>query len=421
MQINILWFSSLILSLTTVIIGIVSLQWLREHQRYTEPLTSKQALAIFHLRAASLKKWHVPHILNFLPLLLQAAVVLFFAGLVEFLLSLNRMVAIPAILLMGLSVLFLVATTILPTIQLFAPNLFLLSGDKMPTQCIYKSPQSWIFRRIFLVGIHIPVLIRRYLVHLQWPAPIITASRNLRNLVAGIWRISFDQYHSHNAVAAKLDTGYTQLNWVDLDLSWLRIREEWYLAKIGKTVAEFTETIDPTYDLVHAIVSSANEHSVRQDVFAATYHAYAETCDALIQYSDQTLPVDKFAESAIRTRVNILQSSSPPFDSVYFKREGVSLRVVRDEMLLLFLSSPGVEKNSSSLHQMHKTELVTRMWIYNFYRRTMSMQDTLPDLIYLSSTFARIRGEDVSEMPRPFFEGIYLFSSRVICGPLTQA
>ena len=127
--------------------------------RYTEPLTSKQALAIFHLRAASSKKWHVPHILNFLPLLLQAAVVLFFAGLVEFLLSLNRMVAIPAILLMGLSVLFLVATTILPTIQLFSPNLFVLSGDSMPTQCIYKSPQSWVFRRIFLIGIHIPVFI----------------------------------------------------------------------------------------------------------------------------------------------------------------------------------------------------------------------------------------------------------------------
>ncbi|KJA21349.1 hypothetical protein HYPSUDRAFT_744124 [Hypholoma sublateritium FD-334 SS-4] len=157
-QINIFWFSSLILSLTTVIIGIVSLQWLREHQRYTEPLTSKQALAIFHLRAASLKKWHVPHIFSFLPLLLQAAVILFFAGLVEFLLSLNRMVVIPAILLMGLSILFLIATTILPTLQLLAANIFVLSNGSLPSQCAYKSPQSWIFRRIFLIGTHIPVL-----------------------------------------------------------------------------------------------------------------------------------------------------------------------------------------------------------------------------------------------------------------------
>ncbi|KIM35358.1 hypothetical protein M413DRAFT_56484, partial [Hebeloma cylindrosporum] len=32
-RINALWFASLVLSLTTVLVGIISLQWLREHQR----------------------------------------------------------------------------------------------------------------------------------------------------------------------------------------------------------------------------------------------------------------------------------------------------------------------------------------------------------------------------------------------------
>ncbi|KIM43427.1 hypothetical protein M413DRAFT_68915, partial [Hebeloma cylindrosporum] len=32
-RINTLWFASLVLSLTTVLVGIVSLQWIREHQR----------------------------------------------------------------------------------------------------------------------------------------------------------------------------------------------------------------------------------------------------------------------------------------------------------------------------------------------------------------------------------------------------
>ncbi|KIM35348.1 hypothetical protein M413DRAFT_51356, partial [Hebeloma cylindrosporum] len=32
-RINALWFTSLVLSLTTVLVGIISLQWLREHQR----------------------------------------------------------------------------------------------------------------------------------------------------------------------------------------------------------------------------------------------------------------------------------------------------------------------------------------------------------------------------------------------------
>ncbi|KDR65872.1 hypothetical protein GALMADRAFT_81406, partial [Galerina marginata CBS 339.88] len=34
-RVNIFWFLSLVLSLTTVLVGIVSLQWIREHQKYT--------------------------------------------------------------------------------------------------------------------------------------------------------------------------------------------------------------------------------------------------------------------------------------------------------------------------------------------------------------------------------------------------
>ncbi|KAF9485609.1 hypothetical protein BDN70DRAFT_795525, partial [Pholiota conissans] len=141
-HINIFWFSSLILSLTTVIIGIVSLQWLREHQRYTEPLTSKQALAVFHLRSTALKKWGISHIFTTLPLILQAAVVLFFIGLGEFLFVLSPTVAIPAFVLIGLPVMFLIATTILPTIQLFFTAFRLSFDSSIPTQCAYKSPQS---------------------------------------------------------------------------------------------------------------------------------------------------------------------------------------------------------------------------------------------------------------------------------------
>lgn len=404
MQINILWFSSLILSLTTVIIGIVSLQWLREHQRYTEPLTSKQALAVFHLRAASLKKWHLPHVFSFLPLLLQAAVILFFAGLVEFLLSLNRMVAIPATLLMGLSILFLIATTILPTLQLFTANLFALSDDSIPTQCAYKSPQSWIFRRIFLIGTHIPVCSYRYLKRLQWPASMITASRSVRSIAAGIWTIALREPQSHNSFAANVNVGHSQRNWIDLDLSWLRIRDAYYLGKAGETVAEFTENIDPTYDLIHAIVSSANEHSFQEDVFAATYHAYADICDSLVHYGeDRTSAVDDdLAESVIRARLTILQSSfPPPFRSAYLGREGVNPRTIRDETLLLFLSSPGTKNNSSLLHRpagMYRMELVTRMLIYNFFRRSVSLQDIVPDPMYFS-LFAQIKGEDESLPP----------------------
>ncbi|KDR70458.1 hypothetical protein GALMADRAFT_17807, partial [Galerina marginata CBS 339.88] len=84
-RINVFWFISLVLSLTTVLVGIVSLQWLREHQQYPKALSSKQVFALFNMRAEGLEAWYVPQVFSALPLLLQVALVLFLVGLVDFL------------------------------------------------------------------------------------------------------------------------------------------------------------------------------------------------------------------------------------------------------------------------------------------------------------------------------------------------
>ena len=78
-RINVLWFISLVLSLTTALIGIVSLQWLREHRRYPNTLSSRDKFAIFNMRKEGLTAWYVPQIISSLPVLLQLALVLFFA------------------------------------------------------------------------------------------------------------------------------------------------------------------------------------------------------------------------------------------------------------------------------------------------------------------------------------------------------
>ncbi|KAF8164663.1 hypothetical protein BJ912DRAFT_863622, partial [Pholiota molesta] len=78
-RINILWFISLILSLTIVLVGTISLQWLREHQSYPD-VSSKEKLAIFHMRAEALDVWFVPQIFSALPVLLQVALALFLGG-----------------------------------------------------------------------------------------------------------------------------------------------------------------------------------------------------------------------------------------------------------------------------------------------------------------------------------------------------
>ena len=82
-QLNYLWFSSLILSLVTASFGMLVKQWLREY------LSGNFALGRSHLRLRFFRyigmvKWRVFQIASLLPLLLQLALALFFAGLCIF-------------------------------------------------------------------------------------------------------------------------------------------------------------------------------------------------------------------------------------------------------------------------------------------------------------------------------------------------
>ncbi|KAF9484152.1 hypothetical protein BDN70DRAFT_180815 [Pholiota conissans] len=78
-RINVCWFISLILSPTTVLVGTIALQWLREHQLYVG-YSGKEKLAILHMRREAAEAWFLPQVFAMLPLLLQAALVLFLIG-----------------------------------------------------------------------------------------------------------------------------------------------------------------------------------------------------------------------------------------------------------------------------------------------------------------------------------------------------
>ncbi|KAF9045234.1 hypothetical protein BJ165DRAFT_1329004, partial [Panaeolus papilionaceus] len=141
---NLCWFSSLVLSLIVVLVGTVALQWLREFQRYPSSSSFKKTFATRNLRAESFEHWYAPQIIAGLPQILQLAVILFFIGLMDLLLQLNQVVAVPVILLAGLAMVFQAVTTVLPTIQSFW--LINKSGfSEPPLHCPYKSPQSWAF------------------------------------------------------------------------------------------------------------------------------------------------------------------------------------------------------------------------------------------------------------------------------------
>ncbi|KAI0695535.1 hypothetical protein BC835DRAFT_946113 [Cytidiella melzeri] len=82
-RVNVLWFSSLIISLTTASFGMLVKQWLREYLAVENP--SPQArLRIRHFREPELTRWAVFEIAAVLPVLLQLSLGLFFIGLCYF-------------------------------------------------------------------------------------------------------------------------------------------------------------------------------------------------------------------------------------------------------------------------------------------------------------------------------------------------
>ncbi|OSD01205.1 hypothetical protein PYCCODRAFT_1337545, partial [Trametes coccinea BRFM310] len=123
---NTLWFSSLICSLSSASLGMMIKQWLHETEVGLSG-TSRDTARLRQLRLDSLEKWHVGVIVATLPVLLQIASALFFAGLLIFLWTLHPVVAKVASAIVALDVFFVLVTLLAPA----------LSED-----CPYRSLQS---------------------------------------------------------------------------------------------------------------------------------------------------------------------------------------------------------------------------------------------------------------------------------------
>ncbi|KAI0785246.1 hypothetical protein C8Q75DRAFT_776544 [Abortiporus biennis] len=128
-RINTLWFTSLVFSLISALLGILAKQWLRRYISHTSS-APREAIQIRQHRYNGLIKWRMIEIVGWLPVLLEIAVVLFFVGLIEFLWQLDRIVASIVTSFIGLSLLFFAITTIAPAFS---------------TNCPFKSPQAFGF------------------------------------------------------------------------------------------------------------------------------------------------------------------------------------------------------------------------------------------------------------------------------------
>ncbi|KAF9485640.1 hypothetical protein BDN70DRAFT_916765 [Pholiota conissans] len=374
-RINIFWFSSLILSLATVIVGIVSLQWLREHQRYSEPLNPKQSLAVFHLRSAALRMWGIPHVFTILPLILQTAVILFFIGLGEFLFVLSPAVAASAFGLISLPILFLIATTILPTLQLLLVSFQISSDYSMPSQCAYKSPQSWAFLHLFLLGMRISYFLHRILGYISWPNQFMASLETISSVFSKATINILAKLHVC-MIELPLDVhaACNRQNWVEFDITWLAFRDAHYLSQQKSALIWADDIFRPSYDLVQALVTSAKEHAIYEPVVLAAYHGMKELCDAIV--ADEILDLEphhsKSELEMIRAaRVAALQSGFTPFRSEHFQEKTFGLHIIRDEMILAFLRLPGIYSHSSNpTHPigLHRMEIFTRLLVRNRFR-----------------------------------------------------
>lgn len=130
---NSLWFTSLILSLSSASIGIMVKQWLNEYnsgissESESEAGISRQPARLRQYRLNNLIEWHVGDIVNIIPVLLQVSLGLFLAGLLVLLWTLHPTVATISSVFAGLLGAFTMATVVLPSIK---PG------------CAYISPQS---------------------------------------------------------------------------------------------------------------------------------------------------------------------------------------------------------------------------------------------------------------------------------------
>ncbi|KAK7017014.1 hypothetical protein VNI00_018763 [Paramarasmius palmivorus] len=158
-RINCFWLLSLIFSLTSALFGLLCKQWVREFQRDTPTNTPAEALALRQLRRESFEKWNVPAFLAALPILLEIALLFFFAGILDLLWGLHTIPFAISLVAVLLSAGLYSITTLLPTLTIprdLRMEIKWQHFEKLSYQfiCPYKSPQAWLFYRFVCKVLH---------------------------------------------------------------------------------------------------------------------------------------------------------------------------------------------------------------------------------------------------------------------------
>ena len=128
-RVNIFWFMSLVFSLLAAILATLVRQWIRDYmhvfQRYGDSLKSSRLRQYLY---EGFKDWFMPLVVKAVPGFLHISLFLFFMGLGTSLLNINTIVALSAIIPIGVSSLLYSFTTFAPIIYPQSPYQNSFSG-----------------------------------------------------------------------------------------------------------------------------------------------------------------------------------------------------------------------------------------------------------------------------------------------------
>ncbi|KAF8750141.1 hypothetical protein RHS01_09525 [Rhizoctonia solani] len=138
-QVNILWFTSLSLSVAVALIAIVAKEW------FYQFMGTRTGPALIQgrrrqLRWEGIEQWRMREILIILPLMLHAALLLFAVGLSLYLWDINPQVALPVILTTAAVGVFYFVTLLLPLFFRYCPFATGLTNLLLPYWCTVALP-----------------------------------------------------------------------------------------------------------------------------------------------------------------------------------------------------------------------------------------------------------------------------------------
>ncbi|KAK7036779.1 hypothetical protein VNI00_011445 [Paramarasmius palmivorus] len=158
-RVNCFWLLSLISSLISALLGLLCKQWIREFQRDAPARNPAEALALRQIRRDSFERWNVTTFLTALPILLDLALILFFAGILDLLWTLHFIPFITSLVAIVLSAGVYSVIILLPTLTI--PEDFKYKLEKGDYDCLsyqlvcpYKSAQAWVYYRFVCKVLH---------------------------------------------------------------------------------------------------------------------------------------------------------------------------------------------------------------------------------------------------------------------------